>query len=73
MSRRVRGVALGARLIRGARGCGRACVAVAGAVSGGVGAAVAEGIGRKVRDVAAHLQVLCMTHLAQIAVFADAN
>ncbi|MCA9602276.1 MAG: DNA repair protein RecN, partial [Myxococcales bacterium] len=28
-------------------------------------------IGRKLRDVAAHHQVLCITHLPQIAVFAS--
>jgi len=28
-------------------------------------------IGRKIRDVAEHRQVLCITHLPQIAVFAD--
>jgi DNA repair protein RecN (Recombination protein N) len=35
-----------------------------------VGGAVAEVIGRKIRDVAQHRQVLCITHLPQIAVFA---
>jgi DNA repair protein RecN (Recombination protein N) len=42
-------------------------------VDSGVGGAVAEVIGRKIRDVARHRQVLCITHLAQIAVFADAH
>jgi DNA repair protein RecN (Recombination protein N) len=37
----------------------------------GVGGAMAEIIGRKVRSVARHRQVLCITHLPQIAVFAD--
>jgi DNA repair protein RecN (Recombination protein N) len=32
---------------------------------------MAEIIGRKIRSVAEHRQVLCITHLAQIAVFAD--
>lgn len=39
-------------------------------VDSGVGGAVAEVIGRKIRDVARHRQVLCITHLPQIAVFA---
>lgn len=42
-------------------------------VDAGVGGAVAAVIGRKLRDVAAHHQVLCITHLPQIAVFADAH
>ena len=33
--------------------------------------AVAEVIGQKLVDVAAHHQVICITHLAQIAVYAD--
>jgi len=42
-------------------------------VDAGVGGAVAEVIGHKLRDVARHHQVLCITHLPQIAVFADAH
>ena len=42
-------------------------------VDAGVGGAVAEVIGRKLRDVARHHQVLCITHLPQIAVYADAH
>lgn len=40
-------------------------------VDAGVGGGMAEIIGRKIRGVAQHRQVLCITHLAQIAVFAD--
>ena len=40
-------------------------------VDSGVGGAVAETIGRKLKEVADHHQVLCITHLPQIAVFAD--
>ena len=40
-------------------------------VDSGVGGAVAEVIGQKLRDVAEHHQVLCITHLPQIAAFAD--
>jgi DNA repair protein RecN (Recombination protein N) len=40
-------------------------------VDAGIGGGMAEIIGRKIRHVAQHRQVLCITHLAQIAVFAD--
>lgn len=40
-------------------------------VDSGVGGAMAEVIGRKIQRVAKHRQVLCITHLPQIAVFAD--
>jgi DNA repair protein RecN (Recombination protein N) len=40
-------------------------------VDAGVGGGMAEIIGRKIRHVARHRQVLCITHLPQIAVFAD--
>ncbi len=42
-------------------------------VDSGVGGAVAEVIGRKIREVSQHHQVICITHLAQIAVYADAH
>ncbi len=38
-------------------------------VDTGVGGAVAEVIGRKLADVARHHQVLCITHLPQVAVY----
>ena len=40
-------------------------------VDSGVGGAVAEVIGRKILEVSRHRQVLCITHLAQIAVYAE--
>jgi DNA repair protein RecN (Recombination protein N) len=40
-------------------------------VDSGVGGGMAEIIGRKISSVAKHRQVLCITHLPQIAVFAD--
>jgi DNA repair protein RecN (Recombination protein N) len=40
-------------------------------VDAGVGGAVAEVIGRAIADVARHRQVLCITHLPQIAALAD--
>ncbi len=42
-------------------------------VDSGVGGAVAEVIGRKLHEVSQHHQVLCITHLAQIAVYADTH
>jgi len=42
-------------------------------VDSGVGGAVAEVIGRKIRDVSSHHQVICITHLAPIAVYADTH
>ncbi len=42
-------------------------------VDAGVGGAVAEVIGRSIADVARHRQVLCITHLAQIAALADTH
>lgn len=42
-------------------------------VDSGVGGAVAERIGAAIADVARHHQVLCITHLAPIAAFADAH
>ncbi len=42
-------------------------------VDTGVGGAVAEAIGHKLREVAAHHQVLCITHLPQIAALGDTH
>ena len=42
-------------------------------VDAGVGGAVAEVIGRKLAEVARHHQVLCITHLPQIAVYGDGH
>lgn len=42
-------------------------------VDAGVGGAVAEAIGRRLQRAAAQHQVLCVTHLPQIAAFADAH
>ena len=54
-------------------GLGPAGLYVFDEVDSGVGGAVAEVIGRKLNEVAAHHQVICITHLAQIAVFAKAH
>jgi DNA repair protein RecN (Recombination protein N) len=40
-------------------------------VDAGIGGRVAEVVGRKLRAVAAHQQVVCVTHLPQIAALAD--
>lgn len=52
-------------------GIGPAGMYVFDEVDSGVGGAIAEVIGRKIHDVSTHRQVLCITHLPQIAVFAD--
>jgi DNA repair protein RecN (Recombination protein N) len=39
----------------------------------GVGGAVADVVGRRMKEVSAHRQVLCITHLPQVAAFADAH
>jgi DNA repair protein RecN (Recombination protein N) len=36
-------------------------------VDAGIGGAVAEIVGRRLRELGAHQQVLCVTHLAQVA------
>ena len=40
-------------------------------VDAGIGGAIAEVVGRKLREVSKHHQVICVTHLPQIACFAD--
>ncbi len=40
-------------------------------VDAGIGGGVAEGVGRRLKKLSASSQVLCVTHLAQIACFAD--
>ena len=40
-------------------------------VDAGIGGAVAEVVGRKLRELGASRQVLCVTHLAQVAAQAD--
>jgi DNA repair protein RecN (Recombination protein N) len=40
-------------------------------VDAGIGGGVAEVVGKKLADLAAHHQVICITHLPQIAKFAD--
>lgn len=40
-------------------------------VDSGIGGATAEIVGEKLKEAAAHYQVICITHLPQIACFAD--
>ncbi|MBX3251768.1 MAG: DNA repair protein RecN [Myxococcales bacterium] len=54
-------------------GLGPAGTYVFDEVDTGVGGAVAEVIGRKLHDVAAHHQVICITHLAQIAAYGQTH
>jgi DNA repair protein RecN (Recombination protein N) len=42
-------------------------------VDAGVGGQVAAAVGNKLREVAAHHQVICVTHLPQISALADAH
>ncbi|MDD5307361.1 MAG: DNA repair protein RecN [Deltaproteobacteria bacterium] len=42
-------------------------------VDAGIGGAVASAVGRKLKDVSRHHQVVCITHLPQIAALADAH
>ncbi len=42
-------------------------------VDSGIGGATATAVGRQIRGVADHRQVLCVTHLPQIAAFADVH
>jgi DNA repair protein RecN (Recombination protein N) len=54
-------------------GLGPAGLYVFDEVDAGIGGAVAEVIGRKLQEVSRHHQVICITHLPQIAVFADTH
>jgi len=42
-------------------------------VDAGIGGATAETVGKKLKEVSAYQQVICITHLAQIAGFADTH
>jgi len=42
-------------------------------VDSGIGGATAEDVGRKLKDVSSHHQILCITHLPQIACFGDTH
>ena len=42
-------------------------------VDAGIGGAVAEVVGKKLRDLSSYHQIVCVTHLPQIACFADVH
>jgi DNA repair protein RecN (Recombination protein N) len=61
-----------ARVGRGARGAKNPEVTfIFDEVDAGVGGRVAESVGQRLKRLARDAQVLCVTHLAQIACFAD--
>lgn len=67
-------IALALRTLIGAgarHGAGRARTLVFDEVDAGIGGRVAETVGRRLKQLAAQYQVLCVTHLPQIASFAD--
>jgi DNA repair protein RecN (Recombination protein N) len=62
---------LAIRSVATARGGGRGRTLVFDEVDAGIGGRVAEVVGRKLRDLARRDQVLCVTHVPQIAALAD--
>ena len=60
-------LALALKCITGAGPAGRTLVF--DEVDAGIGGAVAEAVGRRLKDVAGDNQVLCVTHLAQVAAY----
>ena len=54
-------------------GIGGRQVLVFDEVDSGIGGAVAEVVGRKLRELSKHHQVICVTHLPQIACFAETH
>ncbi|HKQ59902.1 MAG TPA: hypothetical protein VJS92_01380, partial [Candidatus Polarisedimenticolaceae bacterium] len=62
-------VMLALRVVLGTRAGGG--VLLFDEVDGGVGGAVADAVGARLRELAAHHQVLCVTHLPQVAAHAD--
>ena len=60
-------------LKRSLAGAGEVGTFVFDEVDAGIGGAVAEVVGRKLKEIAAHRQLLCITHLAQIASYADVH
>jgi DNA repair protein RecN (Recombination protein N) len=57
--------------LRGLTAAGRVPTMVFDEIDSGVGGAVAHSVGLKLKEVSRARQVLCITHLAQIAAFAD--
>jgi DNA repair protein RecN (Recombination protein N) len=59
--------------LRLAGAAGEAPIVVFDEVDAGLGGRTALAMGRKLADLARHRQVLCVTHLPQVAAFADAH
>lgn len=59
--------------LRLAGSAGAAPIVVFDEVDAGLGGRTALAMGRKLADLARHRQVLCVTHLPQVAAFADAH
>ena len=49
------------------------CVLVFDEIDAGISGRVADVVGRKMRELADHFQVLCISHLPQVAVYADTH
>ena len=66
-------IALALRTSLGANGVSKAAprTLVFDEVDSGIGGSVAEAVGRRLKRLSASNQVLCVTHLAQVASFAD--
>jgi DNA repair protein RecN (Recombination protein N) len=64
-------IALALKTSLGQTGGGVARTLVFDEVDTGIGGSVAESVGRRLKKLSAASQVLCVTHLAQIASFAD--
>jgi DNA repair protein RecN (Recombination protein N) len=63
-----------ARVARGSRGARhRDATFIFDEIDAGVGGRVAESVGQRLKRLARDAQVLCVTHLAQIACFADSH
>lgn len=76
----LRSIASGGELSRAALALKRALAGVGPVgtyifdeVDAGISGAVADMVGRKLREVSQHHQVLCVTHLPQVAALADAH
>ena len=59
--------------MRDGTGCGAVVTGRRGDKDAGVGGKVAEIVGKKLKQVAAHHQVISVTHLPQIAAMADGH
>jgi DNA repair protein RecN (Recombination protein N) len=79
-ARPLRSIASGGELSRAALALKRALAGVGPVgtyvfdeIDAGISGAVADMVGRKLREVARHHQVVCVTHLPQVAALADAH